>query len=283
MIYVSSLSGGKDSVAMTIWAKRQGLSPLRIVACNTGWEFEGNHDVDGWFKYMKGLELHFGHITIVENDELFEERTRRTNAFSGRVRRWCTQELKIQPFAKELDRIRETTGDEVTVLVGIRREESAERAAMPEREYLDVYDCEVWRPIIDWTLADVIAEHHRAGVPLNPLYHAGAERVGCWPCVMAGKDEIALVSKIDPGRIALIRELEKATDTTMFAIDRRAEKRKTGEGPSVAPLPIDEAVAWARTSRGGRHLQLFQPPSGCMRWGICEPPAPPPSPSTGDE
>jgi 3'-phosphoadenosine 5'-phosphosulfate sulfotransferase (PAPS reductase)/FAD synthetase len=270
MIYVSSLSGGKDSVAMTAWAMRTGLNPV-VVTADTGWEFDGTEEIQGWRDYVTGLEAFFGPIRVIRSGTRFVERTLKHGSFPARVRRWCTPELKVEPFAAELDRIREETGDEVTVLVGIRREESAQRATWPEREWQEEYDCEVWRPIIDWTLAEVIAEHHRAGIPLNPLYVAGAERVGCWPCVMAGKSEIAMVARIDPGRIALIRELEAATGTTMFAEDRRTQKRKSGgEGPSVVPLPIDQAVLWAKTARGGRKLALFPQPSGCMRWGICE-------------
>lgn len=39
--------------------------------------------------------------------------------------------------------------------------------------------------------------------------------------------------------------------------------------------PIDDVVAWARTSRGGRQLEMFnEPTDGCARWGMCDQPAP---------
>lgn len=258
---------------MTAWAIRTGLNPI-VRACDTGWEFDGTPGIQGWREYVRSLEAFFGPIRVVAADAQFVERTLKHGTFPARVRRWCTPELKVEPFAAELDRIREEIGDEVTVLVGIRREESPDRATYTEREWSEEYDCEVWRPILDWTLAEVIAEHHRAGIPLNPLYLVGAERVGCWPCVYAGKTEIALVARVDPGRIAAIRELEADTGTTMFTADRRTEKKRLGDdGPAVVPMPIDEAVEWARTGRGGKKLLLFPQPSGCMRWGICEPPA----------
>jgi 3'-phosphoadenosine 5'-phosphosulfate sulfotransferase (PAPS reductase)/FAD synthetase len=278
MIHVVSLSGGKDSVALRAWAGRVGLSPLRAVACDTKWEFGGAPGITSWREYIASLEKFFGPITIVSG-EGFENRVARTGTFPGRTRRWCTPELKIEPFRVELDRIREETGDDVTVLVGIRAEESngrgdkSDRATWPEREWSEEYDCEVVRPLLKWTLADVIAEHHRAGIPLNPLYLAGAERVDCWPCINAGKTEIEMVARLDPARIDSIRAMEESTGFTMFTRDRRTEKRRAGdEGPSVVPVSIDEAVAWSRTSRGGKHLTMYPEPSGCMRWGICEPP-----------
>src|SRR5690348_3429757 len=108
---------------------------------------------------------------------------------------------------------------------------------------------------------------------MHPLYHEGAERVGCWPCVNASKAELALVARLAPERVAEIRALEAEIGQTMFTRDRRAQKRRTGEGPSVEPIGIDEVMAWSQTERGGRQIALVRAPSGCARWGICERPA----------
>ena len=35
------------------------------------------------------------------------------------------------------------------------------------------------RPILRWTVADVIEAHRTAGLELNPLYSQGMSRVGC--------------------------------------------------------------------------------------------------------
>jgi 3'-phosphoadenosine 5'-phosphosulfate sulfotransferase (PAPS reductase)/FAD synthetase len=145
----------------------------------------------------------------------------------------------------------------------------------------------VWRPILRWTVAEVLAEHHRAGISVNPLYQLGAERVGCWPCIYGGKTEIRLVAERDPARIDEIRQLEAEIGGTMFTRDRRTEKKRAGDdGPSVVPIGIDEAVEWSRTSRGGHQLTIYAEPSGCMRWGLCEPPVettPPAAPGRGKE
>ena len=36
-------------------------------------------------------------------------------------------------------------------------------------------------------------------------------------------------------------------------------------------VPIDDAVSWASTARGGKQLLLLDTePAGCVRWGLCE-------------
>lgn len=270
MRHIVSLSGGKDSVALWLWSRRTGLDPLAVYV-DTGWEWDGHH------QHLDLLEARIGPIHRVAPPATFEDLTRKKKSFPNRVRKWCTEELKLKPFREWLDAYRDSSGDDVTVLLGIRRDESASRANSLEREWSDFYDCEVWRPLLDWTVEDVIAEHRRAAIPMHPLYHHGAERVGCFPCVNAAKRELALVAELAPERIARIRALEAEMGATMFTRDRRAEKKRQGDdGPSVVPAPIDEVIAWARTERGGVQFSLVQMPTGCARWGVCE--APPPSP-----
>lgn len=267
MINVICYSGGKDSTALWLWARRKNIVPRVIIFADTGWEHPAT------IAYVDEIErLLQEKIVRVRGPETFEERVRRLRGFPSSGRRWCTDELKVQPTARELDRIREETGDEVQVLVGVRAEESRSRAQMSEREWSDAYDCEVWRPLLDWKLPDVIAEHTSASVPLNPLYQMGAERVGCWPCINAGKTEIELVARLDPGRIDQIREMERVTKNTMFSKEAAVHERVPGARRTELPLPIDDAVAWSRTKRGGKELQLVRAPSGCARWGICEAP-----------
>ena len=45
----------------------------------------------------------------------------------------------------------------------------------PDSEGLTIY-----RPLMGWTLKDVVAIHQRHGLNLNPLYGMGFERVGEW-------------------------------------------------------------------------------------------------------
>lgn len=274
---IVSLSGGKDSVALWLWARRTGLDPIAVYQ-DTGWEWAGHH------RHLDLLEARVGPIVRLKPPLTFEEQVRKKQMFpkagyGGQGGQWCTRELKLLPFRAWLRANCDLA--ETVVLLGIRREESAKRAdprLTPEREVSEFHGCEVWRPILDWTVQQVIEEHRRAAIPMHPLYHLGAERVGCWPCIHAGKAELELLGRIDPERVARVRELEAATGGTMFTRDRRTEKNRLlgagatpdEAGPSVVPIGIDDVVAWARTERGGKQLSLVRTPSGCLRWGTCE-------------
>lgn len=264
---VASVSGGKDSVALWLYLLRLGLEVIAVYI-DTGWEWDGHHG------HLDLLEARIGKIHRIAPPGGFAAATLRKGTFPSRVRKWCTEELKLKPFRAWLDKYRDESGEDVVVALGIRRDESASRSSAVEWEFADFYDADVWRPILDWTVADVAAEHHRAVIPLHPLYHHGAERVGCFPCVNASKAELEIVGRLAPERVERIRALEAEMGATMFTRDRRTEKARAGDdGPSVVPVGIDEVMAWARTARGGEQFQLLRPPSGCARWGVCEAPA----------
>lgn len=203
--------------------------------------------------------------------------------FPSRIRRFCTQELKVRPLYAYMN-ARVEAGEDVVNAVGIRREESAARSVVPEWEWSEGLDAEVWRPLVEWRLQDVIDIHARHGLAPNPLYLRGASRVGCWPCIYARKAEIRTVAETDPKRIDEIRELERlvgeAQDARAVArAEEPSEKRpaffglwQIGKG-TRACAPIDEVVAWSKTAKGGKNFALFDEgpaDEGCMRWGLCD-------------
>ncbi len=123
--------------------------------------------------------------------------------------------------------------------------------------------------------------HKRHGLDPNPLYLHGHKRVGCYPCIYSDKAELRLIAERAPGRIDRIRHLEGRVTREAVSRDRNKSSRERTmfhkESPGQAdrtkhPMPIiDEAVEWARTSRGGRQLLLLNDDGreGCMRWGLC--------------
>jgi 3'-phosphoadenosine 5'-phosphosulfate sulfotransferase (PAPS reductase)/FAD synthetase len=204
---------------------------------------------------------------------------RKKGMFPSKQRRWCTELLKVKPLAAHLQALMDTGADIVSA-VGIRAAESEARAKMPEWEWSDLMDCEVWRPLIRWTEQDVIDIHQRHGLRPNPLYLLGAERVGCWPCIHSRKSEIRLIADSDPGRIAELRALEvEVTTAARAVVEARGETLKHARTWFQAPLggegtwPIDKVVDWARTSHGGRQFEMFAAAgrdAGCVRWGLCD-------------
>jgi len=293
MITVLSLSGGKDSAAAALFLREQGIEHTRVWM-DTGWE---HPDL---YAHVDYLEAELGPIVrlaprlpllpadVLPRVEEIEAAVGRSPSgfvrwavykgmFSSRMRRYCTQELKVGPFLRWVDDL----DDDVLNVVGIRAAESAARANLPEREVMPgASHVEVWRPLLHWAEADVIGIHQRHGLRPCPLYLRGAHRVGCWPCIMASKAELALLAK-DDRRVAAIRMLEalvgdmaeaRAAPNGRPGLFQSTAPVQTVHGPKWPCLPIDDVLTWARTERGGRQMRLgdWGREDGCVRWGMCD-------------
>jgi 3'-phosphoadenosine 5'-phosphosulfate sulfotransferase (PAPS reductase)/FAD synthetase len=265
-VFIVNVSGGKDSTA-TILAMREAEIPCRYVFADTGWEMPQTYEYLAYLERKLGITIdrvgkRGGMIGMIKSERSFP---------NPRVS-WCTDKLKIRPLRRYFEAVAEETDCDTVSVVGIRAEESARRAEMPEFQFDDRWGGYVWRPIMGWLVADVLAAHHRHGVEVNPLYRLGFDRVGCAPCKNSTKAQIELFATLAPERIALLRELEayvaesrgpdSSAPTTMFS-------------DMGKPMPIDTAVAWSRTSHGGVQLKLLrqEPDSGCFRWGLCDAPS----------
>lgn len=275
---IVSVSGGKDSTAMALHLSELGIE-YRAVFMDTGWENSTT------YTYLREtLEPLVGPIEWLRSDMDMVETIRHKAMFPSRMRRWCTQQLKVIPMQDHCVQVFEDTGHRPINAVGIRAAESLRRSKMPEWEEQD--EATIWRPLLAWTMQDVVDIHARHGVVPNPLYLQGASRVGCWPCIYARKAEIKHLAKTDPDRVALLRDLEAeitvAADARAEAKGKANELPRTffqGHGPKdlggrAGAMPIDDVVEWASTSRGGRQFQLIEAPEeeGCMRWGLCDHP-----------
>lgn len=290
--HVVSLSGGKDSVAACLHLRESGIAHDRVFM-DTGWE---HPDLYRHLDYLEGILGPIirldGLIPIApawaEAAEELEGMLGRPSAFvrwalkkgtfPSRMRRFCTQELKVRPFLQWA----EDQGDIVSV-VGIRAAESEARSKLPEREPMPgakpgsiIDGVEVWRPLIRWTEAEVIAIHERHRVLPCPLYLRGARRVGCWPCIMASKEELRMMAQ-DEVRPEVMRRMEelvtnRAQDRTPGAVVGFFQARIQEDG-RFPVWPIDKVLQWAKTTRGGKQFDLFAASptdAGCTRWGMCD-------------
>lgn len=272
---VANVSGGKDSTALSLWLTEQGIEHVRIFA-DTGWEHPDT------YRYLDYLDTVLGEIERVRPKLGMRDLIVKKGMFPGRMHRYCTSELKVIPINAWMDR--HDPECEGIVALGIRADESAARAELPEWELGGAgVDRVTWRPLIGWTLDDVIAIHRRHAVRPNPLYLQGASRVGCWPCIQSSKADIRLVADTDPARIALIGDLERSLKTRRLlrmvedpeyaakAIEKRFRDPTFFAGKK-RNLPIAEAVEWSRTAHGGKQFDMFgpDPDAGCMRWGLCD-------------
>lgn len=241
----------------------------------------------------------------------------------SRKMRFCTDYLKRRPVLSFMGGLCDL-GEDVVNVVGIRAAESEERSKMTEWESLawdkstlapndeddesvasaahgpecsDYYEVEVWRPILSWSLEQVIAIHERHGVRPNPLYlKDGIERVGCDACISARKSEIRQRAKREEW-VELMRQFERAIQRLQFlrwlrkmavwlaTPDRLAKWPKPytppawfqkASGPDRGRCAeIDDVVRWSRTMHGGQvedrqELLFAHINDGCMKWGLCD-------------
>jgi 3'-phosphoadenosine 5'-phosphosulfate sulfotransferase (PAPS reductase)/FAD synthetase len=202
-----NVSGGKDSTALLLWAKEEELPNARFLFADT------KNESPILYEYLDYLEEATGvKIERVET-EGFLEMCKRKGRFPSSKARFCTQELKLYPMARYMEEA--APGDVHMSISGVRREESAARAAMPETERNDIkvpgfgtVKVMAWRPIIDWDWKEVFDIHRRHDIKPNPLYKVGMSRVGCFPCIMARKHELREMFRRFPETVDKLREWE---------------------------------------------------------------------------
>jgi 3'-phosphoadenosine 5'-phosphosulfate sulfotransferase (PAPS reductase)/FAD synthetase len=178
--------------------------------------------------------------------------------FPGAKSRFCTDRLKIEPM-QAVKQPYLDQGINVIEWLGERAEESPGRAAKSviQRIRHERATQVLYRPIHAMKRDQVFADIAARGILVNPLYDKGATRVGCWPCIMCGKDEIAL---LDSEAVDRLREWERLVGM----VSRRqlatffCAKMLPGETDDPGRAAIDNVLPWARTSRGGRQFDMFQ-------------------------
>ena len=218
--------------------------------------------------------------------------------------RFCTEELKVMPILKQIYDPHWKQGHRVISWQGVRKEESYARSLLPmfqwisaPKNYSKNYPAKAlaYRPILEWLIEDVWAIHKKHGVKRNRLYDAGFGRVGCFPCIMGNKKEIATISQKFPEHIdrlerweQLVSKASKRGCATFFSvitdpiIAKRVKmaKAESEENPDLSWLNqtehgIRNIVEWSHTSHGGKQMTLgldfeAEMQTSCNQWGACE-------------
>lgn len=113
-----------------------------------------------------------------------EELVARDGIFGFRLavenRKACCEVRKVRPLKRAL-------AGAAGWVTGLRRDQSAGRAAVPFAAWDADHRLVKVNPIADWTLAQLEAYVAANKVPVNPLHARGFPSIGCQPCTRAIK------------------------------------------------------------------------------------------------
>ena len=222
------VSGGKDSAACLILALQEHpIENIIAVFNDTGWE----HPIT--YKYLDYLNERLN-ITIHKTfggkrGKALPDIIRSQGKFPFGLGRFCTTYLKqysLRDWYKENIYDGETNYE---IWFGMRTRESPGRAkkynGMDPNELFDMEDLfpkrynkklratlKVRLPVVDKTTEEVFKILKDADVEFNPLYSEGTnDRVGCYPCMLAGKkvQKKMLATEFGQQRLEEIKALEK--------------------------------------------------------------------------
>lgn len=301
--HVVSISGGKDSTAMYLEAMERLQGNFLPVFADTGNEHDvtleyvsrlaertGGPEVK-WVKAdfrqrlyarkssiaanyepEKGTEALAALESITDDSSPFLALCLWKGMFPCNIKRFCTSELKVLPIQRQVYAPLLDAGHTVVSWQGIRAEESAARSQASETEPLGD-GVTAYRPLLRWTVQEVFAMHRRHGLEPNPLYSQGMSRVGCMPCLMARKQEIAQIVRRFPEHIdkirrweSLVQQASKKGVATFFPCTKVP-------GTSDMRARIENVVAWAQNETPGQmQLPFFERiiPSCQSEYGLCE-------------
>lgn len=326
MIHIVGISGGKDSGATYLTALERGL-PFRAVSFDTGnehpWTLEYIADLSAktggppvetvradfsakmiakaralparWSKLGLPDDVIEAAVALLANPtgNPFIDLCLLKGRFPSSGARFCTEELKVFPAQEHVYEPLLSVGETVVSWQGVRGQESAPRALLPVLQRLEAARGRLYayRPLHAWTVEQVFALHDRHGLRPNRLYAMGASRVGCFPCIMCRKAELAFIARGFPEVMARLRDWEARVSAaslrqaaTFFYIGRDPLWFADGR-PDVVPLRdgIDRMAAWSKTDKGGRQMLLdFEDETerkarvaadyatACNAWGACE-------------
>lgn len=314
--HVVSVSGGKDSAAtLLLCIERFGIKNLEPIFCDTGNEHAEVYAYLDHLELALGIKINRLRANFdaeIAAKRMFIARDKRTRRgkdgkkvrwsnkskrralellhptgnpfldlclwkgrFPSRKAQFCTLELKRNP-AVEFQLALIEAGYTVVSWQGIRRDESQNRRNAKKFEAVGggLY---IYRPIVEWTAAQVFSYCASKGIKPNPLYLQGMGRVGCMPCINANKAELRQIADRFPEHVTRIHEWERLVSqvskrgysTFMHKNIVSGTSREIFEGHGIL-----QVIDWARTTRGGKQRDLLaglEDVGGCSSsYGLCD-------------
>lgn len=228
---VVPVSGGKDSQACLVLALRV-WRPDQVLGLFNDTQFE--HPLT--YEHIERMRGLYGVRIEAITAGSVPEKVRKYKRFPGGGARHCTEELKIVPSKKFYKAMAERHGG-FQVWMGMRAAESGERS----RRYAAIVDDALYEPheimrkypkylgalgvrfalpVLEWSTLDVL---ELLDGNESPLYAAGFDRVGCFPCLAAGDQHKARAFNYDEfGReqFVIVQQLERDIGKSVWTSKR---------------------------------------------------------------
>ncbi len=297
-VIVAGSSGGKDSSVQTIlldqFLNRIQFKGERAIIHSDLGRIEHVESID----HVKSLSRFVGWPLIVcrrEKGDLldrYEQRWRDNCRRYGLLEcvtligpwpavhqgRFCTSELKIAPILQTLSK--RFTGRTVISCVGLRAEESSERAAKPIfRSNLKFtrrtrgYD---WHPIHSTLVERVFLVHKQSGFPLHPQYLRGNSRLSCSACFIASEHDLRTGAAVPTNHFAFrfIMDIEIRS-----SFSYQSKRWLADIAPELLTTEQRQAAATAKIKAAQRRLSdsqidpaiLFRNHGGRRGWPASQP------------
>ena len=220
--YLVKHSGGKDSNATLLWALEH-LDPDKIVVV---WNDSGADwpETPDYLDYLEHhLQITITRLRALDYPALHPRKKpnqyelgncRSVQEMVRHVGRWpyykspdCVDWLKAAPTR------RFATAHKLQpylMLMGQRREESRRRASMTPFAVLQ-RSYHVYRPVLDYTLDDVLNLHKRHNLQLHPIYDL-FDRQACWICPFQKIGQFLTIHQHYPNLAQQILDIEAEID-----------------------------------------------------------------------
>lgn len=261
---VVSVSGGKDSTATLLLAIERHGDDIEAAFADTGNEHPATYDYVRYLADATGVAIRWLRADFTEWWARRREYVRE---------RWPLKGVPADVVERALCIFDAGPTGNPYLDQGIRAEESARRAQLPEREDRGG-GLTIYRPVLRWTVEQVFEQHRKHGIKPNPLYTQGMRRVGCMPCINVAKDELLEIGRRFPEHIDRIAEWE-ATVGAACRLSSATFIASPGDNETAFERGnIRAKLRWAQTGSGGHTIdwiRLHEEPAQCASaYGLCE-------------
>jgi len=149
---------------------------VRVFTLDTGRLPDETHFMMDAVTQRYGIAIEMVRPDAGEVDRMVAQRGLNLFYDSPENRHLCCEIRKVRPLARQLAELEAWA-------VGLRREQSVERAGIQKVEEVD--GRVKISPLADWSLEQVNQYLAENSVPIHPLYSRGYASIGCDPCTRA--------------------------------------------------------------------------------------------------